>query len=111
MIGENLYPEAGRFAQPEIQAAIERFRRLPAEERARTPLLWWLTGGESTQGYKMSKADALYTDRSQSPEQVCCNCRFFYYSNAFKIYICSQVQGTVACAGWCRLWKHERTGE
>jgi len=101
----NMYPEAGRHAQPEVQAAIERFRKLPAEERAKQPLLWWLTGGESTQPYKMSQLDSNYVEQSPGA-QTCANCRFLYFSQYWRTNICSQIEGVgIRPEGWCRLWQ------
>ena len=99
----NLYPKAGRFAQPEVQAAIERFRRLSPEERAKTALIWWLLG-ESSQPFKMSQKDSAYTELSSNAQQ-CQNCRYFYGSTFWRTNICSQIEGVgIRPEGWCRLW-------
>lgn len=104
MVDENLYPEAGYREQPEVRAAIARFRALPPNERAARPLIWWLLN-ESTQAVKMSQQDALYTEQSRGP-QTCGTCRYLYLSNFWRRHICSMIQGNdISPAGWCRLWE------
>jgi hypothetical protein len=102
----NMYEQAGKHAQPEVQDAIARFRTLPEHERAELPLLWWLLQ-DSTQVYKTLKQDALYTDHASSRRTSCATCDYLYESVRFGLYICSQIEGTVEPSGWCRLWEHD----
>lgn len=97
---ENEYLDAGSNAQPEIQEAIERFRSMSDDERAKMPLLWWLLGS-STQFFKMTKADANYTSGMSFG---CANCNYIYKSVRSDQYICSQIRGAISRSGWCRLW-------
>jgi len=114
----NLYREAGQKAPDSVKAAIEEFRKLSPEERAKTPLLWWLLG-EGTPNYKMSKRDSEYVDVSKVKGQTCQNCKFLYKRMDDGKFICSQInendlpsQGEVKLAGWCNLWKPmENVGE
>ena len=99
----NFYPQAGETAQPEIQAAIARFRELPEAERAEIPLLWWLLG-DGSQPYKMSKPDSNYVDHSRSRQQ-CQGCLHAYYRVADEAFICSVIRGIIEPKGWCRLWE------
>ncbi|NDQ58575.1 MAG: hypothetical protein GZ088_16025 [Acidipila sp.] len=99
----NYYPNAGTHSQPEIREAVERFRSLPADKRAELPLLWWLLQ-DSTQAFKASKIDSRYTAHSPG-KQSCASCDFIYLSLRWNKYICSQIEGEVAPAGWCRLWE------
>ena len=99
-----MYPDAGELAQPEIKAAIERFRKLDETERSKQPLLFWLIG-ESTPDLKVSKRDSQYTDKSQVENQTCGNCHFAYTRSAVgNRHICSQIDGPVELPGWCNRW-------
>lgn len=102
---EYMYPEAGRYAQPEIKEAIQRFRALPFKQRAELPLLWWLLN-DSTQSFKMTKEESEYIEVAETGTQRCSNCDFAYFSVRFKVYICSQIHGEIRPSGWCRLWEH-----
>lgn len=98
------YPEAGGSkAQPEVKKAVERWRSLPEEERARIPLLYWLLGS-GTPPYKMDKADAEYQEGPKG-KQKCGNCLFAYQNATNGRFICSQVRGHIEPRAWCRLWK------
>lgn len=96
------YSEAGHRAQPEVQDAIERFRRLPMAERD-TPLLYWLLG-DGTPPYKMSKEDSAYQATPQG-KQKCSNCEYAYKKVVREQFICSQISGDIRPEAWCRLWK------
>lgn len=98
------YPDAGKFAQPEVRQAVQRFRQLSFEQRAELPLLWWLLN-DSTQAYKMTKLESEYVDHATTGTQRCENCDFAYLNVRFKTYICSQIQGEIKPQGWCRLWE------
>lgn len=114
----NLYRDAGKNAPEPIKYAIEKFRKLSPEERAKTPLLWWMLG-EGTPNYKMSKEDSHYVDVSKVKGQTCQNCKFLYKRMDGGKFICSQVnendspsEGEIKLAGWCHLWKPmENVGE
>lgn len=106
MSDTNLYPGAGKDSQPEIRAAMERFRSLPARKRAELPALWWLLN-DTTQLFKMSKADAQYTDTS-SGGLNCHSCDYLYFSIRWQKYICSQIKGYVEPEGTCRLWSSDK---
>lgn len=98
------YPEAGgELAQPEVKKAVERFRQLPVEERAKQPLLYWLLGA-GTPPYKVSKKDSEYKDPTEIPNQTCDNCEFYYFETSNDVYICSQISGDVKPKAWCNLW-------
>lgn len=115
---ENLYRAAGKNAPERIKAIIEEFRKLPPEERAKTPLLYWMLG-EGTPNYKMSKGDSHYVDVSKIKGQMCQNCKFLYKRMDGEKFICSQVnendspsEGEIKLAGWCQRWKTmENVGE
>jgi len=98
------YAKAGDKAQPGIKKDIEAFHKLPPEEKAKTSLLWWLLGS-TTQDYKMSKKDALYTEKSKVKNQKCSNCRFAYIHVVSGIHICSNMRGQIKPEAWCRLWE------
>ncbi len=98
------YPSAGKNAQPEVKKAIERFRRLPDDEKEGQVLLWWLTGGQSTQAFKMTKRDAGYVDHPVEGAQ-CSLCKFAYYSMYEKKYICSQIVGEIFPNAVCQLFE------
>lgn len=107
----NLYPEAGKNAPDSVKAAIEEFRNLSPEERAKTPLLYWLLG-EGTPNYKMSKKDSRYVDVSQVKGQACGNCKSLYKRVTNGKYVCSQIneigspsEGKISISGWCNFWK------
>lgn len=97
------YTETGDNAQPEVQEAILRWAKLPATERAKKPLLYWLLGS-GTPPYKIPKSIARYVDRSGIPGQTCGNCEFQYLKTANKKYICSQIRGAIKPPGWCIYW-------
>jgi len=101
---DNLYPEAGKNAPPGVRLEIERFRALPPEERAKTPLLYHLLG-DGTPAYKMTPEDSQYTDLSQYRGKQCATCQFPYMSMRSKKFICSQVSNRIKPTGWCRLWR------
>lgn len=103
----NKYPNAGEDAQPGVKKEIEKFRKLPPEERSKQPLLYWLLG-EGTPDFKMAKKDALYTDKTKVPSQKCSNCMFAYTKVVTSESICSQISGKIKPEAWCRLW---RSGE
>ncbi len=98
----NFYPSAGIDAQPEVQVAIERFRRLSNEDRAALPLLYWLLNA-STPEFKMSPADAEYQDGPHG-SQACGNCDFAFKHVKSGTMICSQISVPIAAHSWCRLW-------
>lgn len=100
------YPDAGieGKAQPEVVAAVERFRDLPAKAQARLPLLYWLLGS-GTPAYKMSKEAGAYGPTpSDRKGEICGNCRFAYARVLNGQLICSHIEGDIAWKAWCRLW-------
>ena len=99
----NEYLTAGQRAQPEVKAAIQRFRLLPADQRNR-PLLYWLLGS-GTPPYKMAQGDARYTDNTPVPSQKCSNCPHSFLHHASQTNICDQIRGVIQPGGWCKLWK------
>lgn len=101
----HIYPNAGTDnAQPEVQKAVERFRKLPLIERDEKPLLYWLLGS-GTPEYKAAPKDAEYMEDSKVEEQKCGNCRFAYKKVILDDhYICSQIRGPIRPAGWCKWW-------
>jgi hypothetical protein len=103
------YPDAGKFAPPEVQEAIERFRALPEREKRNLPVLWFLLGS-STQEFKMDPSDAEY---QTSPRQGhdCANCDFGYRSLRWGVLVCSQIAGTIEPQGWCKLWERSKDSE
>jgi hypothetical protein len=103
----NLYQDAGGAkAQPEVQQAVERYRSLPPEERARLPLLYWLLGA-GTPPYKMSGKDSEYVDQTANPKETCDNCEYAYKA-IDGTFICSKIRPRVEPKGWCRLWDPAR---
>lgn len=100
----SMYPQAGANAQPEVQAAIGRFRQLPDMERAQLPLLYWLIGS-GTMPYKMSKTDAQYVDPSPSPSHKCENCRHSWASVKHGFHICDLMRGHIRGSAVCALWE------
>ena len=97
------YPGAGRYAQPEVKQAVQRFRRLPLVQQENEVLLYWLLG-DGTPPYKMSQPDSDYVDMSTVPGQVCGNCDFAFRHVGTGELICSQIRDPIAMEGWCRLW-------
>jgi hypothetical protein len=99
------YPGAGRRAQPEVKAAIRRWRaRVSDRTKVSTPLLYWLLG-DSTPAYKMTQADSLYGPAPRGKiRQKCGNCDYAFQHVISKEHICSQIEGQIQLALWCRLW-------
>ena len=102
--GSHQYERAGRNAPPGVQKAVEEFHQLPEEQKASTPLLYYILG-DSTPAYKMSQEDSEYTDKSTVEGQTCKNCEFAYQKVVSGKYICSQIAGEIQPPGWCKLWK------
>jgi hypothetical protein len=101
----NLY-EIQELAQPEVKAAVRRFKAMTKEEQEEEILLYWLLGS-GTPRYKMPKVTADYTEAVDLPEgdlQTCGNCKFAYKKVIADRYICSQVSGPIKRQAWCRLW-------
>ena len=97
------YPRAGGpRAQPEVRAAIARFKRLPESQKRCQPLLYWLLGA-GTPPYKMGKAESAYVQQAVGREN-CANCIFAYQNVTTKRFICSQIEGDILPQAWCRLW-------
>lgn len=108
VVSQYSYPDAGKEAQEKVKEAIELFKQLPDEEKANTPLLYWLLGS-GTPEYKMSKQDSDYTEQTEIETQTCDNCEFAYTKtitvpSGDPDIICSQVTGRIHAKGWCRLW-------
>jgi hypothetical protein len=103
-MSEFMYPKADQYAQPEIKAAVARFRELPLEEREKLPLLWWLLN-DTTQAFKPSKKESLYTDFARTGTQRCDNCSYSYLNIHHRVYICSQIRGCIKMTGWCKYWE------
>lgn len=99
----NEYPNAGAHAQPEVRAAVERFRQLPAEQRAQMPLLYWLLGS-GTPPYKSTPEDARYVQLSVVQGEQCGNCRHAWQSVPTGNRICAMIQGSIEPQAWCRYW-------
>ena len=99
----NDYPNAGEDAQPEVKEAIERFRQLPEEERAKKPLWAWLLG-EGTPDFKASAEDSEYSDMSHMPNHTCGNCESMYFHLGSQKWVCSQIGPHVELPGWCNRW-------
>ena len=101
---EYQHPDAGgKDAQPEVAKAVERFRKLPVEEREKKPLLYWLLGS-GTQPYKTSREDSQYTDKTYG-KQRCDNCVHAFKNVVNDKCICSQIQEEIKPEGWCKLWE------
>lgn len=106
-----LYKGVGTAAQLEVQKAIERFRKLPLEERSKTPLLFWLLGS-STPPYKAIPSDVSYFEKTIIENQTCGNCHFCWIHAVNKsVVICSIVNENLLpnrslnLNGWCDRWK------
>lgn len=97
------YDEVGSKAQPEIQQALTRFRRLPLAKRRSQPVLYWLLG-EGTPAFKMAQEDAAYQETSKG-KQKCANCEFAYKKVVRDQFICSQIRDDIKPGAWCRLWE------
>jgi len=103
LFGKYTYPNAGKRAHPLVRKAVEQFRMLPEDVRAKQPpLLYWLLGS-GTPPYKMSKEDSNYVEIS-SGNQKCSNCFYAYQRMVNKDTICSQVEDYIRPQGWCKLW-------
>lgn len=102
---EEQYKEAYEIAPQETKRVIEKFMSLPANVRANKPLLYYVLGS-GTPPYKMSKRDSKYVDVAKGREK-CSNCIFTYIKYVDNTPICSQIRGTIALGGWCKLWKGE----
>ena len=100
-----LFPGAGRSAQPEIQAAIDRYRRMPLAFRAQNMLWAWLLGPDGTPPYKFTQAEVNYTDVSWRPDLNCGNCQRIYLHPPTSIYICSGIRGEIVPQGMCTIWE------
>lgn len=101
------YPDVSYDAQPEVKAAMRRFRRLPLAEKVIQPALYWLIGSEGTPSLKMSKEDSAYLPLPVQG-QACGNCRFAYQHVTSGRFICSQIgepgDSLIEPGAWCRLW-------
>ncbi len=107
MVDEYLNAGMPGKAQPEVVEAVERFRDLPPEARARLPLLYWLLGG-GTPAYKMGKEESEYGPPPPEHRQhghICGNCRYGYARLINGQMLCSQIEGQIAWEAWCRLWR------
>ena len=133
--GGYLYTGAGAGAQPEIIAAITRFREMSFEERAEFVSLWgWLLGNNGTPPYKPTKADLGYVEHAVDGHS-CGGCNSIYlhveewvevisvvdldkpppegcaphhgWSAPKGTYICDRMKGVIEPGHWCRKW-HER---
>jgi hypothetical protein len=102
---EEQYKDAYDKAPEETKRAIEEFMKLPENVRANKPLLYYVLGS-GTPPYKMSKKDSKYVDVAKG-RQKCSNCIFTYIKYVDNKPICSQIRGTIALGGWCKLWKGE----
>lgn len=98
-----LYPEAGRNAQPEVRAALDRWKELPYAVKVQGPLWHWLLG-DPTPVYKLPPDAAEYTDESPIANRTCGNCKYAYQHVVSQKYICSVIRGYIVPPGWCRLW-------
>jgi hypothetical protein len=99
-----LFPLAGRGAQPEVQAAIARFRNLPLMARERVPSLWgWLLGKEGTPPYKYDRSEIQW---AQQPvrNMKCANCQRWYIHYVTQTGICDSVSGPWKGDWWCDKW-------
>ena len=105
----NLYEDAGVFANGHVKKAIQEFRNLSPEERAKKPLLYYLLGS-GTPPYKMTKKDSNYVGKTVN-RMNCGNCRFTFQRHVNKEYICSQISGNVELDHWCRLWVSGKTAK
>ena len=98
------YPDAGVGAPEGVQQAIAEFSKLPAEERAEKPLLWWLLGA-STPAYKMAPDEAAYVSPSTVTGQTCGNCSHAYKHITSGKLLCDQMRGNIVPEAWCRFWE------
>ncbi len=103
------YPNADDVAQPEVVAAVDRYRALPVAyaDKADVPLLYWLLG-QGTNALKMDPVDALYGDPPPRSPQRCENCSSAYQQVTTGALICSQISGYIEPQLWCRLWNEDR---
>lgn len=98
-----LYPRAGHGAQPEVVAAIRRFRLLSSSERAKHSLWAWLLGPEGTPPYKMQKSEIVWTKHPMKGHD-CGNCQRFYVHVVTGTGICDKVAGIWEESWWCEEW-------
>jgi len=98
-----LYPDAGKNAQPEVKQAIERWKKLPEDEKVEGPLWHWLLGAP-TPDYKLPPEATDYQDPSPIANRSCGNCRYAYQQVVNKDTICSVIRGPIEADAWCRLW-------
>jgi hypothetical protein len=96
------YPDAGARAPAHVRQAILEYARLPAETKARVPLLYWLLGS-GTPPYKMAASDAEY-GAPPDYHYRCGNCKYAFKHLSTGAYICSQIRGRIELNAWCRLW-------
>lgn len=101
------YEDTGANAPKGVQVEIEKWKRLPDEEKAAKPLLYHLLGS-GTPPYKMDPAEADYKEKSEVKGEACGNCEFTYLKISNKKFICSQISGHITPAAWCRLWKPQK---
>lgn len=102
------YSYAYQRARPGVKAEIRAFAELPQRVQDGTPLLYWLLN-EGTPPYKMDRNVSEYTHGPTPVRgEICANCRFAWENVAHrKLYICSQIRGSIAPKGWCKLWNQE----
>jgi hypothetical protein len=102
----NLYYKIDETNLPEgVIDAIEEFRSLPPEERARIPILYWLLAGQGTPAVKMDFEDALYgPPPGDRLHERCSNCTFTYKHFTSGEIICSMLDGQISLDLWCKLW-------
>lgn len=56
---------------------------------------------------KVLKSQVEYTDHAMRKNERCELCKYFMPFAEFKTNLCQKVNGSIAAAGWCKLFKRK----
>lgn len=104
MLKRFMYPHAGQGAPAEVRAAIQRWRKLPIEVRAKTSLWAWLLGPDGTPPYKMDP-NQIKVEKQPVAGRKCANCQRYYTHVVTGTGLCDKVAGVWAPSWWCDQWE------
>lgn len=111
LLEKGVIAEGQRPVDPLLQALINKYHKLPPEEQAKEPVLWWILK-QSTAYFKYSKEFADYKVPAEGKDK-CGNCSRAYQNVLSKEYICSWVgagsdgDDRIKPEDWCKYWTNK----